>query len=101
MEQKKPKTEWTKRELRKVLGLTLVTIGLVYTYHSHLNACPRHVILGGWAIGPAIWFIVEYWFLFDPKEENLEDFKHYQLLGRNLWFGFLTFFAAFYLGDWN
>ena len=101
MEQKTPKTEWSKRKIRKFLGPALVIMGLGYTYHSHLSGCPRQVILGGWAMGPPIWFIIEYWFFFDAKEEDLQLFKHYQSLGRNLWVGFLTFLAAFYLGDWN
>ena len=93
--------KWNKRKVRKVLGPTLVAIGLIYTYHSHLTGCPRQVILGGWAMGPPFWFILEYGFLFDGKKEDLLEFKHYQSLGRNLWFGFLTFLAAFYLGEWK
>ena len=52
-------------------------------------------------MGPPVWFILEYGFLFDAKKEDVLDFKHYQSLARNLWFGFLAFLAAFYLGDWN
>ena len=95
------KNEWCKKKIRKLLGPFLVAIGLGYTYHSHLTVCPRYIILGGWAMGPPLWFILEFVFLYDPKEEDLQHFKHYQSLGRDLWLGFLVFLAAFYLGDWN
>jgi hypothetical protein len=52
-------------------------------------------------MGPPVWFVIEYWFLFDAKNEDLQSFKHYQTLGRNLWMGFLASLAAFYLGNWN
>ena len=52
-------------------------------------------------MGPPVWFILESVFLYDPKEEDLQHFKHYQSLGRDLWLGFLVFLAAFYLGNWN
>jgi hypothetical protein len=95
------KNAWSKSSIRKLLGLVLVAVGLGYTYHSHLTGCPRYVILGGWAIGPPVWFVIEYWLLFEAKVEDLQSFKHYQTLGRNLWLGFLTYLAAFYLGNWN
>ena len=95
------KSVWSKRKIRKFLGPVLVAIGLGYTYHSHVTGCPRYIILGGWAMGPPLWFILEFVFLYDPKEEDLQHFKHYQSLGRDLWLGFLVFLAAFYLGDWN
>jgi len=93
--------EYRKRKVRKVLGPILVAIGLGYTYHSHLTGCPRYVIFGGWAVGPPVWFVFEYWFLFDSKKEDLQSFKHYQCLGRNLWLGFLAYLGAFYLGNWK
>jgi hypothetical protein len=95
------KSVWSKRKIRKLLGPVLVAIGLGYTYHSHLTGCPRYVIFAGWAMGPPVWFVIEYWFLFDAKVEDLQSFKHYQALGRNLWLGFLAYLAAFYLGNWN
>jgi len=95
------KSVWSKRKIRKFLGPVLVAIGLGYTYHSHLTGCPRYVIFAGWAMGPPVWFAIEYWFLFDAKVENLQSFNHYQTLGRNLWLGFLGYLAAFYLGNWN
>ncbi len=52
-------------------------------------------------MGPPVWFVIEYWFLFDAKIEDLQSFKNYQTLGRNLWLGFLAYLAAFYLGNWN
>lgn len=93
--------KWSKRKIRRLLGPLLVVIGLGYTYHSHLTGCPRYVIFGGWAMGPPIWFVIEYWFLFDAEREDLQSFKHYQSLGRNLWLGFLAYLAAFYLGSWK
>ena len=95
------KSMWSKRKIRKFLGPVLVAIGLGYTYHSHLTGCPRYVIFAGWALGPPVWFAIEYWFLFDAKNEDLQSFNHYQTLGRNLWLGFLAYLAAFYLGNWN
>ena len=95
------KNEWCKRKIRKFLGPFLVAIGLGYTYHSHLTGCPRYIILGGWALGPPVWFILESVFLYDSKEEDLQHFMYYQSLGRNLWLGFLVFLAAFYLGNWS
>ena len=95
------KNAWNKSRIRKLLGPVLVAIGLGYTYHSHLTGCPRYVIFGGWAIGPPIWFVIEYWLLFDKKIEDLKFFMHYQTLGRNLWLGFLAYLADFYLGNWN
>ena len=95
------KSVWSKRKIRKFLGPVLVAIGLGYTYHSHLTGCPRYVIFAGWALGPPLWFAIEYWFLFDAKNEDLQSFNHYQTLGRNLWLGFLAYLAAFYLGNWN
>ena len=95
------KNAWSKRKTRKFLGAVLVAIGLGYTYHSHLTGCPRYVIFAGWAMGPPVWFAIEYWFLFDAKAEDLQSFNYYQTLGRNLWLGFLAYLAAFYLGNWN
>jgi hypothetical protein len=96
--------KWKKSKIRKVLGPTLVVLGLFYTYRSHLNACPRELIFAGWAVLPPVWLILEYWLLFDRVEESLADFeafKHGQTLARNLWGGFLIFLAAFYLGEWG
>ena len=90
----------TKAKIRKVLGPTLVVLGLFYTYRYHLNACPRELIFAGWAVLPPVWLILEYWLLFDRIEESLaafEAFKHSQALARNLWGGFLIFLAVFYL----
>ena len=95
------KNTWNKSRIRKFLGPLLVAVGLGYTYHSHLTGCPRYVIFAGWAMGPPVWFVIEYWFLFDAKIEDLQSFKNYQTLGRNLWLGFLAYLAAFYLGNWN
>ena len=95
--------KWTKSKIRKILGPALAVLGLLYTYRSHLNACPREIILAAWALLPPIWFILEYWLLFDRNEESLADFeafKHSQALARNLWGGFLIFLAVFYLGGW-
>ena len=93
-----------KAKIRKILGPTLAILGLLYTYYSHMDGCPREVIFAGWAILPPIWLIFEYWLLFDRTEESLADFeafKHSQALARNLWGGFLIFLAAFYLGGWT
>ena len=95
------KNTWNKSRIRKLLGPLLVAVGLGYTYHSHLTGCPRYVIFAGWAMGPPVWFVIEYWFLFDAKVDDLQSFNHYQTLGRNLWLGFLAYLAAFYLGNWN
>ena len=92
---------WTKPEIRKYLGPFLVVVGLAYTDHSHVTGCPRYVIFAGWALGPPVWFILEYGLLFDAKKEDLKIFRHYQSLCRNLWLGFLAYLAAFYLGRWN
>ena len=96
--------KWTKPKIRKILGPTLAILGLLYTYRSHLDACPREVIFAAWAILPPIWFILEYWLLFDKAKESLADFeafKYSQGLARNLWGGFLTFLAIFYLAGWG
>ena len=93
--------KWTKVKIRKILGPTLAIVGLLYTYRSHLNACPREVIFAAWALLPPIWLILEHWLLFDRDEESLADFetfKHNQNLARNLWGGFLIFLAVFYAG---
>ena len=92
---------WKKSEIRKYLGALLVAGGLAYTYHSHITGCPRHVIFAGWALGPPVWFILEYYLLFDPENEDFGTFRHYQGLYRNLWFGFIAYLATFYLGRWN
>ena len=94
--------KWAKTKIRKILGPILALLGLLYTYHSHMDGCPREVIFAGWAILPPIWLILEYWLLFDSTEESLaafEAFKYSQSLARNLWVGFLIFLAAFYLGE--
>ena len=96
--------KWTKAKIRKILGPVLAVLGLLYTYRSHLNACPREVIFVAWSVLPPIWLILEYWLLFDRTEESLADFeafKHSQALARNLWGGFLIFLATFYLGEWG
>ena len=90
---------WTKPEIRKYLGPILVVVGLAYTYHAHVTGCPRHVIFSGWALGPPVWFILEYGLLFDAEKENLKTFRHYQSLCRNLWLGFLAYLAIFYFGQ--
>ena len=92
---------WTKPMIRKYLGSFLVVVGLAYTYHSHITGCPRHVIIAGWAMGPPVWFMLEYRFLFEAEKEDLNTFQHYQNLCRNLWLGFLAYLAAFYLGQWT
>ena len=96
--------KWNKKKVRKILGPTLALVGLFYTYLSHLDGCPREIIFASWAILPPLWLILEYWLLFDRTEESpveLEEFRHSQLLARNLWLGFLVFLVAFYLGNWN
>ena len=95
------KNLWINSKVRKLLGLFIVIIGLGYTYYSHLNGCPHYIIFGGWAIGPPIWFIIEYRILFNAEAEDLHSFKYYQGLCRNLWIGFLVYLAAFYLGSWK
>jgi hypothetical protein len=92
---------WMKLKIRKYLGSFLVVVGLAYTYHSHITGCPRYVIFAGWALGPPIWFMLEYGLLFDAESEDLNSFRHYQSLCRNLWLGFLAYLAAFYLGHWK
>ena len=92
---------FTKKKIRKILGPALALIGLLYTYRSHLNACPREIIFIAWSLLPPIWLILENWLLFDVKEESLSDFevfKHNQSLARNLWGGFLIFLAVYYMG---
>ena len=94
--------KWTRVKIRKILGPALVVAGLLYTYRSHLDGCPREVILAAWAVLPPLWQIVEYWLLFDRNRESpleFEAFRHSQVLARNLWIGFLAFLAAFYLGS--
>ncbi len=96
--------KWTRARIRKILGPALAVVGLFYTYHSHLDGCPREVILAAWAVLPPLWLIVEYWLLFDRNRESsmeFEAFKYSQALARNLWIGFLAFLAAFYLGNWG
>ena len=93
--------KWGKPKIRRLLGPTLAIVGLFYTYHSHLDGCPREVIFAAWAMLPPVWLILEHWLLFDRNEESLKDFetfKHSQSLARNLWGGFLIFLAAFYSG---
>jgi hypothetical protein len=93
--------KWGKAKIRKILGPALAIVGLLYTYRSHLDACPREVIFAAWALLPPIWLILERWLLFDRNEESSKDFetfKHSQSLARNLWVGFLIFLAAFYSG---
>jgi hypothetical protein len=93
--------KWTKAKTRRVLGPVLTIIGLFYTYHSHLDGCPREVIFVAWAMLPPIWLIFEYWLLFDSDEKSskdFEEFKHSQSLARNLWIGFLIFLAVYYAG---
>ena len=84
-------SKFTKKKIRKILGPTLAVVGLLYTYRSHLHACPREVIFIAWSLLPPIWLILENWLLFDVNEESLSDFevfKHNQSLARNLvgWF---------------
>ena len=93
--------KWGKAKIRRVLGPALAMVGLFYTYHSHLDGCPREIIFLAWALLPPIWLIFEYWLLFDRNEESSKDFetfKHSQSLARNLWGGFLIFLAAYYSG---
>ena len=93
--------KWEKAKIRRVLGPVLAIVGLFYTYHSHLDGCPREIIFAAWALLPPIWLILEHWLLFDRNEESSKDFatfKHSQSLARNLWGGFLIFLVAFYSG---
>ena len=70
---------WTKSQIRKYLGLLLVVGGLAYTYHSHITGCPRHVIFAGWALGPPVWFILEYSLFFDAENEIIiADIGHFE-----------------------
>jgi len=93
--------KWTKAKIRRILGPALAMVGLFYTYHSHLDGCPREIIFLAWALLPPIWLVLEYWLLFDRNEESSKDFetlKHGQGLAQNLWIGFLIFLAAYYSG---
>jgi hypothetical protein len=94
-------SKFTKKKIRKFLGPMLALVGLLYTYRSHLHACPREVIFMAWSLLPPVWLILENWLLFDVNEESLSDFevfKHSQSLARNLWGGFLIFLAVYYMG---
>lgn len=62
---------WAKSEIRKYLGPVLVFVGLAYTYHSHITGCPRYVIFAGWALGPPVWFILEYGHYLTQKMKTL------------------------------
>ena len=66
--------KWEKAKIRKILGPALAIVGLLYTYRSHLDACPREVIFASWALLPPIWLILEHWLLFDRNEEPSKDF---------------------------
>ena len=101
MHDNKVTNKWTKIKTRKILGPALAVLGLLYTYRSHMDACPREIIFAAWAVLPPTWLILEYWLLFDRTEESLDDFeafKHSQALARNLWGGFLILLAVFYTG---
>ena len=75
---------WAKSKIRKYLGPVLVVVGLAYTYHSHITGCPRYVIFAGWALGPPVWFILEYGLLYEAENEDFGAFRHYQSLCRTL-----------------
>lgn len=104
MSANKGSEQWTRAKIRKILGPALVVAGLLYTYRSHVAGCPHHLILAAWAVLPPLWFILEYWLLFDRSRESsvaFEAFRYGQTLARNLWLGFLAFLTAFYLGNWG
>ncbi len=85
------------KKLRSVVSPTIWIVGCIYTVYSHYNNCPHTVILGGWLIGPPLWLILEYRFLFDGEENEWEGFVYIQSLQRNLWLGITTFLAIKYL----
>ena len=104
MSENRGSEKWSRAKIRKILGPVLAVAGLLYTYRSHVNACPREVILAAWAVLPPLWFILEYWLLFDRNRESSVEFtafRHSQTLARNLWLGLLAFLAALYLGNWG
>ena len=47
---------------------------------------PLHVLAACWAIGPPIWFIVE-WTFFGPNASDFETFKYSQETAKDVWAG--------------
>ena len=97
MDENTNQSNWTKAKIRSILCPTIWVIGLLYTVRSHFNACPHAVILGGWLMGPPVWLVLEFLFLFDKTTDNWKFFKHTQMLQRNLWLGVAAFLSVKYL----
>ncbi len=90
-------SKWSRQKIRRALTPVVWAAGLLYTVRSHYTGCPREVILAGWLIAPAVWLMLENWFLYERGKEDWELFKKWQWHQRILWLGVAAFLAIKYL----
>ena len=95
MKKYKEQSDMDVTKLHSIISPAVWVAGCIYTLYSHYNNCPHSVILGGWLIGPPLWLLLEYRFLFDTQ--NWRKFAYIQSLQRNLWLGIVSFLAIKYL----
>ena len=102
-----------RKSVRKRLGLVLAGLALMATavllwlqsQTGDRGECGRSVadvtwpfvvVAAIWTVGPPIWFLVEYTFLYgkDDTDMAFEKFKHQQQLAAAVWLGLMAFLAA-------
>ena len=90
-----------------LLAIVATFVLVVLLMHFHCgpeSECRRNLIAerywmfvvmaAMWTIGPPLWFLFEYAFLYDKNETSIEEFRYQQQLAAALWLGVMACLAA-------
>lgn len=82
-----------------IVGGSLALLSLYFGIWSPawLTIGWRELIIAGWVIGPPLYFWAEWtWGTGGLTRQEIEDLKHGQEVGRNIWFALVILLAALY-----
>jgi hypothetical protein len=84
------------RHVVSAVAVVLAAVSIGMAFKVKLNSPIHWLVVGGWAIGPPLWFLLEYWNFNDPDMTKFEYFKHGQQVAGSLWAGVLALLYAIY-----
>jgi len=90
---------WRIRSWVSIFGLFMAVLGAIMAYFNSTDHVWRMINLIVWTLGPPIWFMVEYCYLYpllddDPAHKN--DLKYGQGLAKAFWAGIGALLIAIY-----